>query len=268
MSHKRWSTTQLTRHRILQTLSIYISYGVRWFSENYTNCVERWRTTYTHTHKNASKQYPDIRHTDKNIRLYFAAANVLMRFVSSLGHIWCLHSFTYAKDCVFFLCSLFFGCCCCCLMSKTFDCVPFAWDTSQTTGNILKLVFIYLFGEKCALNGAITRILFTNTIDSSLRIDRPHVRIHRNWLIRIRHFVDRRTFYLCLEFLRKYASYHFTICWISIKNALNSRQSIDLFRFCLCGCLLEINSTAHFQNMVKITKSSRRRMQLSPFAWI
>lgn len=168
----------------------------------------------------------------------------------------------------FFPVLTFFGCCCCCLMSKTFDCVPFAWDTSQTTGNILKLVFIYLFGEKCALNGAISRILFTNTIDSSLRIDRPHVRIHRNWLIRIRYFVDRRTFYLCLEFLRKYASYHFTICWISIKNALNSRQSIDLFRFRLCGCLLEINSTAHFQNMVKITKSSRRRMQLSPFAWI
>lgn len=267
MSHKRWSTTQLTRHRILQTLSIYISYGVRWFSENYTNCVERWRTTHTHTQKRIETVPRHQAHGQKHTAVFCSSQCFDEICFIARSHL--LPAFIHiCQRLCFFPVLTFFGCCCCCLMSKTFDCVPFAWDTSQTTGNILKLVFIYLFGEKCALNGAISRILFTNTIDSSLRIDRPHVRIHRNWLIRIRHFVDRRTFYLCLEFLRKYASYHFTICWISIKNALNSRQSIDLFRFCLCGCLLEINSTAHFQNMVKITKSSRRRMQLSPFAWI
>lgn len=104
MSHKRWSTTQLTRHRILQTLSIYISYGVRWFSENYTNCVERWRTTHTKTHRNSTQT------SGTRTKTYGCILQQPMfwwdLFHRSVTFVACIHS--HMPKIVFFSCAHFF----------------------------------------------------------------------------------------------------------------------------------------------------------------
>lgn len=105
MSHKRWSTTQLTRHRILQTLSIYILYGVRWFSENYTNCVERWRTT--HTHKRIETVPRHQAHGQKHTAVF--CSSQCFDEICFIARLHLLHAFIHiCQRFCFFSCAHFF----------------------------------------------------------------------------------------------------------------------------------------------------------------